>query len=67
MLNKFKASNIFHGIETIHLKYKMKVRDYDLDRFATEINSIYQNYLEHMRRLFLEESGARLQTLADCY
>ena len=67
MLNKFKASNIFHSIETIHLKYKMKVRDYEMDRFAIEINSMYQSYLEHMRRLFLEESGARLQTLADCY
>ena len=51
------------GIETLHFTHKMTVRDYELDRFGVINNAVYQNYLEHIRHLFLESNGVSIQDL----
>ena len=57
---------MLQGIETLHFTHKMKVRDYELDRFGVINNAVYQNYLEHTRHLFLETNGVSMETLIKC-
>ncbi len=57
---------MLQGIETLHFAHKMKVRDYELDRFGVINNAVYQNYLEHTRYLFLETNGVSMETLIKC-
>ncbi|MDP6331929.1 MAG: acyl-CoA thioesterase [SAR324 cluster bacterium] len=56
---------MLQGIETLHFTHKMKVRDYELDRFGVINNAVYQNYLEHTRYLFLETNGVSMKTLIE--
>ena len=37
----------------------MAVWDYELNRFAVIKNTVYQNYLEHVRHMFLESLGVK--------
>ena len=57
---------MLQGIENLHFTHKMKVRDYELDRFGVINNAVYQNYLEHTRHLFLETNGVSMETLIKC-
>ena len=57
---------MLQGIETLHFTHKMKVRDYELDRFGVINNAVYQNYLEHTRHLFLETNGVSMENLIKC-
>ena len=54
---------MLQGIETLHFAHRMTVRDYELDRFGVINNAVYQNYLEHIRHLFLETNGVSMKTL----
>ena len=56
---------MLQGIENLHFTHKMKVRDYELDRFGVINNAVYQNYLEHTRHLFLETNGVSMKTLIE--
>ena len=56
---------MLQGIENLHFTHKMKVRDYELDRFGVINNAVYQNYLEHTRHLFLETNGVSMETLIE--
>lgn len=38
-------------------KLEFEVRDYELDLQGIVNNSVYQNYLEHARHVFLKENG----------
>ena len=42
----------------------MAVRDYELDRFGVIKNAVYQNYLEHVRNMFLESLGVKFIDLS---
>lgn len=42
----------------------MAVRDYELDRFGVVKNAVYQNYLEHVRYMFLESLGVKFTDLS---
>ena len=57
---------MLQGIDNLHFTHKMKVRDYELDRFGVINNAVYQNYLEHTRHLFLETNGVSMETLIKC-
>ena len=41
----------------------MVVRDYELDRFGVIKNAVYQNYLEHIRHMFLGSLGLKFTDL----
>jgi len=45
-------------------KFEMKVRDYECDIQGIVNNSVYQNYLEHVRHEYLLESGIDFAALA---
>lgn len=45
-------------------KFEMKVRDYECDIQGIVNNSVYQNYLEHVRHEYLFESGVDFAALA---
>ena len=42
----------------------MAVRDYELDRFGVIKNVVYQNYLEHIRHMFLESLSVKFTDLS---
>ena len=42
----------------------MAVRDYELDRFGVIKNAVYQNYLEHVRHMFLESLSVKFTDLS---
>ena len=42
----------------------MAVRDYELDRFWVIKNAVYQNYLEHVRHIFLESLSVKFTDLS---
>ena len=42
----------------------MAVQDYELDRFGVIKNTVYQNYLEHVRHMFLESLGVKFTDLS---
>ncbi len=40
-----------------HFTAQMSVRDYECDMQGIVNNSVYQNYLEHVRHLYLKQAG----------
>ena len=42
----------------------MAVRDYELDRFWVIKKAVYQNYLKHVRHIFLESLSAKFTDLS---
>ena len=42
----------------------MEVQDYELDRFGVIKKAVYQNYLEHVRHMFLESLGEKSTDLS---
>ncbi len=40
-----------------HFTAEMSVRDYECDMQGIVNNSVYQNYLEHVRHLYLKQAG----------
>ncbi len=42
----------------------MAVQDYELDHFVVVKNTVYQNYLEHVRHMFLESLGVKFTDLS---
>ncbi len=44
-------------LHTYHFTAEMSVRDYECDMQGIVNNSVYQNYLEHVRHLYLKQVG----------
>jgi len=44
-------------MEDFDFKYEMEVRDYECDMQGVVNNSVYQNYLEHTRHVYLKTIG----------
>lgn len=44
----------------------LQVRDYECDMQSIVNNSVYQNYFEHARHLFLKEKGMNFGELITC-
>lgn len=51
-------------MDTFAFTHEMSVRDYECDIQGIVNNGVYQNYLEHVRHLYLKEIGHDFATYA---
>jgi len=52
-------------VKTYPFRVDMSVRDYECDMQGIVNNSVYQNYLEHARHMFLKEAGINFKEYTD--